>query len=105
MAKSRKASLIKQCRELGIDLPTKPSVADLEHLITSRSAGKGYIVRLLKPSNLDILNDFEKDTSYWLPSSKWAEDVIMTKRILIMTRCAQAEVPKGIRVMDIPEGW
>ena len=105
MAKSRKASLIKQCRELGIDLPTKVTVTDLEHLLTSRSAGKGYIVRLLKPSNLDILSDFEPETSYWLPSSDWAKTVIETRRVLIMKRCAQAECPKEIRVMDIPEGW
>lgn len=112
MAKSKKAQLVKELKSKGIDIPNKVTVEALESLATisvGDLGGKGYVVRLLKPSNrlsshaVAALENM--DETYWLPNSAWAKEVIESRIVLVLRRCDRAKAPKGVKVMEVPREY
>ena len=110
MAKSSKASLIKRCKDRGIDFPEKSTVAELEHILSSREPGMGYLLRALRPTSrgTGITHNFDAyDETGWVPSSRYAREICNTKPhiIQVIGRMFEAEVPNSIRVIEIPEEY
>jgi hypothetical protein len=112
MAKSKKAELIQTLKSKGIDIPKKVTVEALESLLDENKGdlgGKGYVVRLLKPhtrlpDHAKSINDMKE--TYWLPNSEWAENLIVSSKILsVITRCERAKAPKGVRVIEVPREY
>ena len=106
MPKSRKQNLIKQCAELGLEIPAKPTIAQLEKILQNNRPGEGYVVRLLKPSTRfsnHSVCQLEMGKTYWLPPCKETDEILATKIVLILMRCSSSECPKEIRLLDFSE--
>jgi hypothetical protein len=111
VAKSKKASLVKELKSKGIDIPSKVTVETLESLLQTSEGdlgGKGYVVRLLKPytrlpKHAHVINSLKE--TYWLPNSLWAEEVISSQILAVITRCERAKAPKGVRVIEVPREY
>ena len=111
MAKSKKATLVKELKSKGIDIPSKVTVEALESLLQTTEGdlgGKGYVVRLLKPhtrlpKHAQVINSLRE--TYWLPDSRWAEEVISSQILAVITRCIRAKAPKGVRLIEVPREY
>ena len=110
MAKSSKASLIKRCKDRGIDFPEKSTVAELEHILSCREPGMGYLLRALRPTSrgTGAAHNFEAyDETVWVPSSRYAREICNSKPhiVQVVGRMFEAQVPNTIRVIEIPEEY
>ena len=109
MAKSPKARLIKECKDKGLNIPAKATIEDLKSLLATIRSGKGYHVRLIKPtsrfSKEHPVHSLNMDEEYFLPPSEWADEIVATKIVRIVNRCLQSKCPKGVRVLEVPRGY
>jgi len=109
MAKSNRASLIKRLKDSSIDFPSKATVSELEHILSSREGGKGYVLRAIKPTSRGTgpAKGFPNNESVWVPSSAYARAIVDSKPhiVTVVGRLSEAQVPNTMRVIEIPEEW
>ena len=106
MAKSKKAKLIKECRDLGYTFSAKATIAELQSIIDNNSS-EGFVVRLLKPSTRfsdHPVTHLEMGETYWLPNNTVTKKIIDSHIVLILKTCYLSECPNNVQVMDITEG-
>ena len=101
-----KAGLAKQLRSRGIPVPKDGKVADYQHRLDTWLPGKGYVVRLAKPSSR--IPDLEhpihmltsKQDTYWLPNSEMAQQIVGTRLVFVLARTT--EPSKDTVIIDTP---
>ena len=101
VAKSKKAVLIKECKEKGIAVPKDAKISDLELLLSSRIPGPGFVVRAIKqPSRFHEdhpIRNLNLQEIVWLPNCQAAIDIIETKIVAVLMRCVESKVPNEVR--------
>ncbi len=105
---SNKTTLKKQLKAKGIPIPKDATVSELKHRLEYWLGGKGYMFRLAIPtarmpdeSHPVKLLDF--GNLYWIPNSKYAEMIALTKMVFIIGR--SVDPPKGSIVLDVPKDF
>lgn len=108
MATPSKASLTKELRKLGIDIPASASIKDLSHRLKYWRSNEGYRVRLLRNPNTKFDNHpisllENKTILYWLPDSQMAQDMIASKILLVLGRTTKPS--KDAIIFDVPSDY
>ena len=98
------ASLSKQMHDKGLSVPDDATVSMLEHRLAHWRGPNGYVVRLYRNAVGPLREaGLMSGKMYWLPDSDWAQMLIETKRLQIVTRTQE---PPGRSIpLDVPEGW
>lgn len=101
--KDGKAAIAARLHANGIPVPEGASVAELKHREQHWIPGPGWLVRMYrmhpKLKALGMLNG----KMYWLPNSRFAEAMMLTKKLVLVRR--MAELPGNAIFIDVPEGW
>jgi len=105
---SNKTTLKKQLKAKGIPFPKDGTVAELEHRLEYWLGGDGYMFRLAVPASRmkdesHPVRLLEYGNMYWVPNSKYAEMIALTKMVWIMGR--SLDPPKGSVVLDVPKDF
>ena len=108
MATPSKASLTKELRKLGIDIPASASISELSHRLKYWKGNEGYRVRLLKNPSTKFNNHpisllENKTILYWLPDSQMAQDMIASKILLVLGRTTKPS--KDAIIFDVPSDY
>lgn len=85
--KASKAALVKELRDKGIPIPEKPTIENLTARL-SWIGGKGWILRRFKPhpDSSHPANLLEHGVLTYVPNSKFAEEIVMSKRVMVVAR-------------------
>ena len=101
--KDGKAAISARLHANGIPVPEGATVAELKHREQHWIPGPGWLVRMYrthpKLKSLGMLNN----KVYWLPNSRFAESMMMTKKLTLVRR--MSEIPGNAIFIDVPEGW
>jgi len=108
MATPSKASLTKELRKLGIDIPASASISELSHRLKYWQSNEGYRVRLLRNPSAKFNNHpisllENKTILYWLPDSQMAQDMIASKILLVLGRTTKPS--KDAIIFDVPSDY
>tara|TARA_R110002012_G_scaffold320899_1_gene546696 strand:- start:1967 stop:2329 length:363 start_codon:yes stop_codon:yes gene_type:complete len=103
-----KAQLTSQLKKLNIPIPISAKAEDMQHRLSNWKSGDGYHVRLLRNPRskheghpVTMLKD--RDTLYWMPSSKMAEQIISSHIVLVLDRTN--EPSNDAIVLDVPSDY
>ena len=104
---SNKTTLKKQLKAKGIPFPKDATVTELEHRLEYWLGGDGYMFRLAIPNTRahesHPVRLLEFGNLYWIPNSKYAEMIALTKMVFIMGR--SLDPPAGSIVLDVPKDF
>ena len=101
--KSTKASLASELNAMGIPVPEDASLEAMQHRKKHWIPGPGWVVRMYRQHPKLKQAGIMPSKLYWLPNSKWAEELILTKKLTVVRR--MSEVPGKAIMLDVPEGW
>jgi len=98
-----KASLTSELNALGIPIPEGALIADLNHRKKHWLPGDGWLVRMYRQHPALKRAGMLPGKMYWLPNSRWAEEMIKTKKLTVIRR--MRDPPGKAIALDVPEGW
>tara|TARA_R110002012_G_scaffold317444_1_gene533795 strand:+ start:202 stop:495 length:294 start_codon:yes stop_codon:yes gene_type:complete len=92
-------------RKARIPIPKGASIKELEHRKRHWIAGDGFIMRRFRHSRgvRDEANILEKKTIYWVPNSKFAQNLLKTGIVFSMGRTPAP--PADATFLDVPENY
>ena len=101
VAKSKKAILMKECKDKGIAVPKDATISVLEELLSSRIPGPGFIVRAIKqPFRFEKghpVRNLKIHETVWIPNCHASEKIIATQIVAVLKRCVESKVPNDVR--------
>ena len=85
--KASKAALVKELRDKEIPIPSNPTIESLTRRLRWLP-GKGWILRLFKPhpDPNNPANLLEQGVMTYVPNSKLAENIVKSKKVMIVAR-------------------
>ena len=86
-----KSALVKELHDKGIPVPKEPSIKNLIKRL-NWLPGKGWVLRLFKPhpDPLNPANLLEQGVLTYVPNSKFAENIVKSKRVMVVARTPMA---------------
>ena len=95
-----KANLLKRATKEGIPTFGNPSVAELEHRLSTWRAGPGWVVRRLHQKALPSwAGSIPTGKTLWLPNSSFTHRLMRTGKIVLITRSKSP--PEGAIIVDV----
>ena len=101
--KDTKAAIAGRLKANGIPFDEGASVAELRHRETHWIPGHGWLVRMYRQHPKLRAVGMLNNKMYWLPNSRWAESLILTKKLTVIRR--MNEVRGNAIFLDVREDW
>ena len=101
--KDSKSVIAARLHANGIPVPEGATVAELKHREAHWIPGPGWLVRMYRQHPKLRAVGMLNNKMYWLPNSRWAESLILTKKLTVIRR--MSEIPGNAIFIDVPEGW
>ena len=107
MAKTSKAKIVKDLHQRKLPLDEGMTVGDMEHRLNHWRSPHGKIVRKFKPhpDPNHVVNLLEPQGVAWIPDSDFADELVLSKKVMVLVACAFDAIPEGTDVLDVPKDY